>query len=58
MPLMIVITAVITVLHSTEVVHRVVIILASRITVVQTSTLTHFRGVRYDITIRLFNGFP
>jgi hypothetical protein len=58
MPLMIVITAVITVLHSTEVVHRVVIILASRITVVQMSTLTHFRGVRYDITIRLFNGFP
>jgi hypothetical protein len=35
-----------------------VIILDSRIPVVQTSTLTHFRGVRYDITTRLFNSSP
>jgi hypothetical protein len=36
---------------------RVVTILDSRILIVHTSTLTHFRGVRQDITTRLFNGF-
>jgi hypothetical protein len=54
MPLMTMSMTVMTVLHSAEVVH----ILDSRIPVVQTSTLTHFWDMRYNITAKLFNGFP
>jgi hypothetical protein len=60
MPLMTVSTAVITVLHSAEVVHithESWLSSDSRILVVSTSTLTHFQGVCQEITTRLFNGF-
>jgi hypothetical protein len=60
MPLITVSMAVITVLHSAEVVHvtrESWLSSNSWILVVSTSTLTHFQGVRQDITTRLFNSF-
>jgi hypothetical protein len=60
MPLMTVSMAVITVLHSAEVVHvthESWLSSDSRILIVPTSTLTHFQGVCQEITTRLFNGF-
>jgi hypothetical protein len=60
MLLMTVSTAVITVLHSAEVVHITHESLLSsdnRILVVPMSTLTHFQGVCQENTTRLFNGF-
>jgi hypothetical protein len=52
--------AVMTVLHSAEVVHvthESSLSSDSRILVVPMSTLTHFEGVCQEITTRLFNGF-
>jgi hypothetical protein len=60
MPLMTMSTAVITVLHSAEVVHvthELWLSTDSWILIVATSTLTHFQGVYQEITTRLFNGF-
>jgi hypothetical protein len=60
MLLMTVSTAVITILHSAEVVHvthESWLSSDNRILVVPMSTLTHFQGVCQDITTRLFNGF-
>jgi hypothetical protein len=59
-PLRTVSTAIITVLHSAEVVHVTHESWLSsdrRILIVPMSTLTHFQGVCQEITTRLFNGF-
>jgi hypothetical protein len=60
MLLMTVSMAVMTVLHSAEVVHvthESLLSSDSQILVVPTNTLTHFQGVCQEITTRLFNGF-
>jgi hypothetical protein len=60
MLLMTVSTSVITVLHSVEVVHvphESRLSLAARYPLYGWNTLTHFWGVRYEITASLFNGF-